>query len=76
MENSQILRKKAKEFVEMLLIARRKQRKLGLKRTRRRQRTKRQIRKKTDPRTVVVRKQIPKEPSQNNSAILEFDSPT
>lgn len=43
MKNSQIRRMKAKEVVEMLLITRREQRKLGLKKTRRRQRTKRQV---------------------------------
>lgn len=75
-EDSQILRMKVKEVVGMSLIIRREPKKLGLKKTRRRQRTRRQmLRKKTNPRTIVVRKQTPKEPNQNNSATVEFDSP-
>lgn len=44
MKNSQILRMKVKEVVGMLLITRREPKKLGLKKTRRRQRTRRQVR--------------------------------
>nr|BCD52733.1 histone deacetylase 2 [Homo sapiens] len=48
-----------------------------LKKIRKKQRTKKQtLRKKINPRTTVVKKQIPKEPNQNSSATPEFDSLT
>ena len=61
--------------IEMWLIIRKEQRKLELKKTRRKWRTKKQVlKKKINPRIIVVKKQVPKEPNQSSSATLEFES--